>query len=302
MNSKAKKWLSLDDQLELLSNRGMRIDDPIRAKQHLRFIGYYRLSGYAYPFKTKPCSNEFQAGTSFKDVLALYNFDMQLRTLTMAGISVIETALCSQIAYTLGKYDPYAHLTVDLLKTEAKTQHEKWIRRYERSVSQNGDLPFIKHHNHNYNGLIPIWACVEIWDFGMLAHMFKLLQYRDQAVITTTCSNLLDGASMSSHLFALNHIRNICAHHGRLWNANLVRSANKTEAFLPSTNRHRAFYYLCLIAHLISHVAPMTHWARSLQHLIKDFPTPDNSAVLVKDMGISDEAAQFLSLLTKKDD
>jgi hypothetical protein len=46
-----KNWKSIDDQLGLLKSRGMAISEPIRAKKALERFGYYRLSGYWYPFK-----------------------------------------------------------------------------------------------------------------------------------------------------------------------------------------------------------------------------------------------------------
>ena len=41
-----KPSLSLDEQIALLKNRGLIIENPQRLRQYLRFIGYYRLSGY----------------------------------------------------------------------------------------------------------------------------------------------------------------------------------------------------------------------------------------------------------------
>ncbi len=41
-----KPPLSLEDQVKLLVSRGMTIPDHERAKHYLKFIGYYRLSGY----------------------------------------------------------------------------------------------------------------------------------------------------------------------------------------------------------------------------------------------------------------
>lgn len=53
MNTNPKTWLSLDKQLELLASRNVKISDSDKAKECLERIGYYRLSGYFYPFKKR---------------------------------------------------------------------------------------------------------------------------------------------------------------------------------------------------------------------------------------------------------
>lgn len=41
-----KNWLSYEQQIELLTQRGMRITDPTDAAQFLSQVNYYRFSGY----------------------------------------------------------------------------------------------------------------------------------------------------------------------------------------------------------------------------------------------------------------
>jgi abortive infection bacteriophage resistance protein len=51
MTAQVKPWKSIDEQVEILHSRGLQIDDGERAKRYLRRLGYYRLSGYWYPFR-----------------------------------------------------------------------------------------------------------------------------------------------------------------------------------------------------------------------------------------------------------
>ncbi len=53
--SSAKPWKSFVDQLTLLKNRGLECDDETAALDYLERIGYYRLSGYWYPFRCLNC-------------------------------------------------------------------------------------------------------------------------------------------------------------------------------------------------------------------------------------------------------
>ena len=48
--SYSKPPLAIKDQVELLKTRGLIIPDEKRVGRYLQNIGYYRLSGYMYPF------------------------------------------------------------------------------------------------------------------------------------------------------------------------------------------------------------------------------------------------------------
>lgn len=73
-----KPWLDYPDQLTILKQRGLTVANEPRALHYLQSLGYYRLSGYFYPFRqfdtsTKPVSrkDDFIAGSQFDDVLKL---------------------------------------------------------------------------------------------------------------------------------------------------------------------------------------------------------------------------------------
>lgn len=46
-----KPHLTYNEQVSLLRQRGLIIDDPPKAVEALKRIGYYRLSGYFYPMR-----------------------------------------------------------------------------------------------------------------------------------------------------------------------------------------------------------------------------------------------------------
>lgn len=79
----------------------MRVDEDL-ARQWLRSVSYYRLSGYWYAYRVLPPSAEprepercddFEMGTRFADVVSLYEFDQKMRTLIHDGIERIEVVL-----------------------------------------------------------------------------------------------------------------------------------------------------------------------------------------------------------------
>jgi abortive infection bacteriophage resistance protein len=115
-----KNWKSIDDQLGLLKSRGMAISEPIRAKKALERFGYYRLSGYWYPFKQADDDgtilDQFIPDTHMSDAVDLYVFDKKLRLLALDALERIELALQVDIAYRFGRRDDCAHLKPHLLQ------------------------------------------------------------------------------------------------------------------------------------------------------------------------------------------
>ena len=103
-----KPFKSIDEQIHILQDRGMIIDDASRARNALETIGYYKLSGYSYPFRrkregTNEIADEFTEGTTFEQVLAVYSYDETLREATAHELSRSEIAFRALIGHELGK-------------------------------------------------------------------------------------------------------------------------------------------------------------------------------------------------------
>jgi abortive infection bacteriophage resistance protein len=78
----------------------------------------------------------------------------------------------------------------------------------------------------------------------------------------------------------LNYIRNICAHHSRLWNRNLtvqlapkhltaIRKLVHLRASSPSTTA-RLFSALCVLDYLMTSIDPAHTWTGAVCELITD--------------------------------
>lgn len=97
----------------------MIVTDPVKAAAALERIGYYRLSGYWYPFRTMRAGTgrdaaqrdprRVQARHEFRHVVDLYVFDKRLRLLFLDAIERIEVGLRVDIALLLGARDPCVH-------------------------------------------------------------------------------------------------------------------------------------------------------------------------------------------------
>ena len=83
--------LDHSEQLQLLRDRGMLIEDENVALSCLQHMTYFRLSGYWQIFAND--NKQFQANTSFEQVLRIYRFDQKLRRLVSSAIEMIEVSL-----------------------------------------------------------------------------------------------------------------------------------------------------------------------------------------------------------------
>ncbi len=287
-----KKWHSIDDQLELLKSRGMAVSEPALAKKALERFGYYRLSGYWYPFKMVTIdgqvSNNFTAGTQMSEAVNLYIFDKKLRLLALDALERIELALQVDVAYHFGRRDAYAHLKPELLQKRFvnKGRYQKWLERYRGFETRRGRPKFIDHNKLAY-GELPIWVAVQMLDFGALSHLFEMLPMDIQSKISAKYG-ISNGKYLIQWLRSLSQVRNASAHHERLWNSHIKDRAAIPPQFIEiaRTSDVEMFRYFCLMRFFLKQLCPQSQWHIRLRDHLHSFPSPANGAVTLQDMGV----------------
>lgn len=292
-----KIWNTFEQQLNILQSRGLVIEDFERSKHYLSCIGYYRLSGYWYPFRL-PISHKkrddfFVENTCFNDVLNIYQFDKKLRLICLDALERIEMAIRTEVAYLLGRSDPQAHLYGKFLdgdftrydKRLGKSKHEIWLEHYHQQIKRSKKQALIQHHLQYYNG-IPIWVAVEVIDFGSISILYSGLKYKHRQQIAEKYETSED--VFTSWIHSLNIVRNICAHHSRLWNTNIPKPAKKSKDIKPwhDLDRRKIFFYLCLMKHFLSIINPRATWDKRVELLLLNFPIVANEAISEEDMGL----------------
>lgn len=303
MTNSPKEWKSYQEQIAILQSRGMIIDDEREAENCLKRIGYYRLSGYWYPFRqyddvNKKALDTFKEGTKFSDISALYDFDRKLRLLALDAIERIELAIQVNIAYILGKRHPFAHLEpaqfhttfITLQKNSTNIEYDEWLSDYKDLVYRARRKTFVKHNIEKY-GELPIWVAIEVLDFGRLSKLFAGMKIQDKLEIEKQFG-LFSGKDFQTWLRGFNFIRNTAAHHGRLWNCNVLELANvpHTKLKLSQLKNYRPFLYFCLMNSVLKVICPSTQWHNQFLELMASFPHPENNAISIHDMGAANEA------------
>ncbi len=275
---------SAEQLADLLIARGLQLSCRSDLLHALRYIGYYRFSGYCRPFQVNS-DHQFQAGSSFEQILEIYTFDRKLRTLVMDGIERIEVATRTVISNTLAEHyqEGSWYLRHELFQDEIM---------YTQLVSLIGELMrkqeeyFIKHHIQHYSPAFPpSWMLSEGLSLGTWSRIYANLKPRE---LRTQISEAfgLHHLDFGSWLRALTYLRNLCAHHARLWNRTFTIKPTQQpkgfEALLQVTDR---FYAQAVMLHaLLKVISPTTNWAHDLSQLLVSHPS-----VALKTLGFSSD-------------
>lgn len=276
-----KSPLSLANQLARFAERGLVVADTQRAEHYLRFIGYYRLSAYALTFQQSHLPDKpFHSGTTFDDILNLYRFDRELRLLTIDAIERIEVAVRSCIVNEMcGRHG--AHWFMDAGHFYPRYSHDDLLRRIEKELGirttkaaprRPHNETFINHYYAKYGDpyLPPAWMVAETLSLGVWSKIFANLR-RGEERNAIAEHFATDEAIFSNWLHALNYIRNICAHHGRLWNRQFVIKFKVARRHLEilGTANDRYYTLAVVIEDLMRRIAPGTGWHLRLHSLLQ---------------------------------
>lgn len=313
--SDIKPWKSVEEQLAILQSRGLQVDNEPAALNYLARIGYYRLSGYWYPMREvdiaasqhqqRPVRTDtFVKKSHFETVVKLYVFDKKLRLLALDALERIELALRVDVAYLLGKKNPIAHINPDCLhgnfakkvikkgKHAGKTEHQLWMDKYKTQLYRSRREPFVQHHANKYLNQLPVWVAIEVWDFGLLSRMFDGMQYADKKLIAQKYG-LPEGDALAQWLRSLNFIRNVSAHHSRLWNINVLE-LSPCPADWPQMKNTRPFMYFAIMAQLLAVICPNSSWTSRLVELLNSNPLPNKGVVTLEDFGVFNDWEEWL--------
>lgn len=305
----------MSDQLALLKGRGLLVDNESAALDYLARIGYYRLSGYWYPLREidkhaslqlkRPVrSDHFVSGSHFEDVVKLYVFDKKLRLMALDALERIEMALRVDVAHLLGERDPQAHQNPDCLHgnfakkvraggaNKGRTEHQIWLEKYESMLHRARREPFIAHHKEKYDGQVPVWVAIEVWDFGLLSRLFDGMKHSDKNQIAKKYG-LAEGKTLAQWLRSLNFIRNVSAHHSRLWNINVLELSPSPQGW-PTMKNTRPFMYFAIMAHLVRVICPNSSWARRLVVLLNEGVAATNQLLTLEKFGVIEGWEEWL--------
>ena len=259
---------SIQAQINLLIQRGMAIPDQGTATRILSQVNFYRMRGYWEPFidgTTSGNLHNFRAGTTFDAVVERYHFDRQLRTLLLDAFNHIEVSIRTQWTYHLAyiqRGGPSAHWNRSLFSSAYDDNLSNLHTSYRRHGQRAHRYDFIN---------CPIWAIAESMSFGQLSRWYGDTTFQVRQQVARTYG--LDERILVPLLRHLVPIRNICAHHERLWDRDFITKLTvprrlgqyrQPMAFFNPVDTGKVYNALVMIAHLTKVITDNGDWAQSL--------------------------------------
>lgn len=275
-----KPALSFEAQLTQLESRGMVVKNKEQALRFLAAVSYYRLSAYWYPFRNpghtpRTRIDTFRAGTTFEKVIELYELDRHLRLEILDAVERIEINLRTSLTYHMTRtHGPFAH--TDHANFEPSFQHDEWLNGINIEARRSRD-EFIRHYSEKYEGFpkLPLWMCTEVFSFGALSKMLKYVKEPMCREVAKTYD--IQPKVLESWVHSLSVLRNICAHHGRLWNRmfGVSPAIPKHPTFgirwdVAKEQSQRLFMVLLVLRHMLAVHHDGSAWAARVEKLLMD--------------------------------
>lgn len=227
-----KKFLNLDEQLEILKSRGLIISDEEKARVILFRENYFFLCGYRHVFLRSPKDRVYVEGATFEELYALFTFDRNFRNIIFKNLLIIENNMKSIMSYQLSK--KYGYKEKDYMKASNFTQDSKKVRqvndlikKMKRQIRVNGSQHSATYHYISNYGYIPLWILVKVLSFGLIGELFSVLKVEDQLSIAEIYD--LNVEVLSTYLNILSNYRNLCAHEDILFERRIERNIVDTK-------------------------------------------------------------------------
>lgn len=290
-----KRPFTLTEQVKQLQRRGLEIKCPRIAEKYLINISYYRLGEYWYVMQSDKENHLFKPNSNFTDVIALYNFDAELRLLLFGIIEKIEISLRTKLIYYVShEVDPWWFQNFEIFKN--RNSLEKTLSNIELEIKRTKDV-FIKKHIEKHNDDIrfpPAWKSLEQTSLGTLSMLYGNLKNN------LACKNKIaedfgavNHTYLPSWLQSLSQIRNICAHHSRLWNRNLPGTVkllpNPPNRWITDSKNvpkyfefSKLYVHMCLMRYMLNTIIPKNDFNVKLNDLLEKYPNVDPNALGMK--------------------
>lgn len=275
----AKDPKTIQEQIDLLKSRNMSFRDETTAPHFLANISYYRLKGYWWEMQDDKVNHLFADGSFFEDIIDLYNFDRHFRLIVFNAIERIEIALRTKMIYHLSlSYGAEWYLNSKIFPN--KKYFSDFQTKIHTELSESSE-EFIRKHYKNHPTENPeAWKALEVLTLGALSKLYRNLNHQlpEKNAIAKEFG-LYNQKFLSSWLITITLIRNIIAHHGRLWNRVIINKYDwPYKSFRPILNyvpdnyqRRKIFPILSAILYLSNQISPGHHIKTELLALFIEF-------------------------------
>lgn len=223
-------------QVEKLTNeKHLIVTDTNFATTSLKNISYFGLiGGYKHPFIDVQ-THKYINNTTFEDIVALYEFDEELRGLFFKYLCHIEIKLRSSISYYFcqkhgERQEEYLNPNNYSTAPKSKRGVIKLIKILDNVANKNKDHKYLVYQRNKYHN-VPLWVILNALTFGQISKIFEFLPQKMQGLICQDFGNIKKN-DMIKYLKVLTLYRNVCAHNERLF-------SHHTYSSIPDTLIHK---------------------------------------------------------------
>ena len=290
-----KKAFTVQEQVQQLQDRGLLIAKPHIAERYLLNISYYRLGEYWYVMQYDKENHLFKPNSKFNDVIALYNFDAELRLLLFDVIEKIEISLRTKLIYYLShEIDPWWFQNFELFNDSMALV--KTLSNLQEEINRTKDKS-IKNHLKTHKDdkrFPPAWKSLEQTSFGALSKLYGNLKHNVASKDAIAKDfGAVNHTYLPSWLQSIAQIRNYCAHHSRLWNRNLPGTvkllSNPPNSWITDTENvpkqhefSKLYVHMCLMKYMLNTIIPNNTFTQKLEALFIAYPNVDPNALGMK--------------------
>lgn len=253
------------------------VEDAAHAERYLNFIGYFRLSGYLrfYVDPGDPTGDLFLKDTKFQDALDLYVFDRKLRVLLLDALERIEIAIKSTMT-NVGSINDGAMWLCNPKNFDhgRHNQIDAVLKECLGDDPENHQHSFIAKFCGQYSDPYPpCWMLMEALSFGAASKIYKLAKGHLRQKVAEAFKVQHD--VLESWLHALSTGRNVCAHHGRVWNRSFTIWPKIPKAYRdiwPSASQDKLYVLCAIIHHMMERIADGSQWSDRLKQTVAEAP------------------------------
>jgi abortive infection bacteriophage resistance protein len=273
-----KSPITISEQIVKLQRRGLLFRNEQKAAHYLSNISYYRLRAYTFPFQNNSVAGQpFTQKIYFEDIIKLYVFDRKLRLLLYNAIEKIEIALRTQIIYQYAiVYGAFWHLNPALYNNSIFFASQ--IASLQKEVNRSNET-FIKHYKTTYNDPTepPAWMALEVSSIGLLSKMFSNLKDNPCKDEITKHFGLKAVSILENWMQCFSLLRNVCAHHGRVWNRRMTQlrfPKKPLNIFVANRNilPYKVYAYICSMQYVLNIISPGHEFKNNLIALMGNCP------------------------------
>ncbi|MEE1173982.1 MAG: Abi family protein [Paludibacteraceae bacterium] len=276
-----KPQISVEDQITLLKSQGLIFMDEEKANHLLQNISLFRFKSYLKPFRLQN-SKTFKPNSIFEAAYSLYKFDSELRKMICSELEKIEVSIRAQLSLTISQNAGIFWFT-DSSNFKLKLLHNNLLTTLKSELNRSDEETIVDFRTKYTNDFPPSWMTFEISSFGTLSKLYSWLNSGLSRRQVASYYGLSDTV-MISWLHSLVYIRNICAHHGRLWNKQMSinpivpRKLKLPFVSIPKETK-KLYYILSTILYFLQTVNPKNTFVSRFTQFIDKYPQVDLNAM-----------------------